>query len=625
MAVETKKNNQSKTNQKENSNKITKNINKKTNKNTLKNNPNHNKNKQSISSSKKNSQTKNSSKKNSNSSSTTKKTTSYPKNNKVSSPNKKKKNNQSKPKTNELEIVKKSEEKKSTSIVKEIQLITLTTDINPQTSINEEKETNKDIVNEVKENKFNLSQTKNKSLSKFILLMIFFLIIIIFFIIYITIPKIKLSGSNYLEIPYQNSFIDPGYHATKLGKDITKKIQINSNLINHKVGKYQIIYQTKYLFLTIKKVRNIHIIDNTKPIINIDNPVKICPHEDLSHIKYEAIDEYDGLLNNKVKLLEHDNILDLSVEDNSHNKTNVSIPLLRIDDELPEINLKNGEVIYLNEGTPYQEPGYTANDNCDGDLTKQVSISGTVEKNPGTYYLTYTVKDSSNNETKITRTIIVSKKTLPNSGYINNGSIYLTFDDGPNENTTRYILDILKEENIKATFFVTGSGPDYLIQRIYNEGHTLALHTASHDYSYVYSSVDNYFSDLSRVSERVKNLTGYESKIIRFPGGSSNTVSRNYRYGIMTELTNQVLNRGYRYYDWNIDSDDAGHAYTSEEVYYNVINNLSPYRANMILMHDTKYQTKNALRDIIHYAKNNGYTFKKIEMDTYMIRHKVNN
>ena len=93
----------------------------------------------------------------------------------------------------------------------------------------------------------------------------------------------------------------------------------------------------------------------------------------------------------------------------------------------------------------------------------------------------------------------------------------------------------------------------------------------------------------------------------------------------MSLLTNQVLERGYRYYDWNIDSDDAGHAYTSTAVYSNVVNSLSPNRANMVLMHDIKPQTKDALRDIIHYAKNNGYTFKKIEMNTYMIRHSVNN
>ena len=93
----------------------------------------------------------------------------------------------------------------------------------------------------------------------------------------------------------------------------------------------------------------------------------------------------------------------------------------------------------------------------------------------------------------------------------------------------------------------------------------------------------------------------------------------------MTELTNEVISRGYRYYDWNVDSNDAGSAHSSQEVYQNVVNNLSPYRANMVLMHDIKTTTKDAIRDIIRYGKNNGYTFKQIETNTYMVRHPVNN
>ena len=93
----------------------------------------------------------------------------------------------------------------------------------------------------------------------------------------------------------------------------------------------------------------------------------------------------------------------------------------------------------------------------------------------------------------------------------------------------------------------------------------------------------------------------------------------------MSTLTSMVLERGYRYYDWNVDSKDAGGANTSSQVYYNVINSLSYNRGNVVLMHDIKYQTRDALRDIIRYAKDNGYTFAKIDMDTYMIRHGVNN
>ena len=118
-----------------------------------------------------------------------------------------------------------------------------------------------------------------------------------------------------------------------------------------------------------------------------------------------------------------------------------------------------------------------------------------------------------------------------------------------------------------------------------------------------------------------------KSNIIRFPGGGSNTVSRNYSKGIMSILTKEVLNRGYHYFDWNVSSNDAGGAKTSEEVYNNVVKNLSKNRANVVLMHDfeNNYKTLNAISDIIDYGKANGYQFLAIDMSTSMVRHSVNN
>ena len=205
------------------------------------------------------------------------------------------------------------------------------------------------------------------------------------------------------------------------------------------------------------------------------------------------------------------------------------------------------------------------------------------------------------------------------------GTIYLTFDDGPKYGTTDAILNILKEEGVKATFFVTNGGPDELIRREYNEGHTVALHTASHNYQTVYSSVEGYFNDLNIVHDRVLRITGQDSRIIRFPGGSSNTVSRKYSPGIMSTLTREVILRGYRYYDWNISSGDAGETTDPNVVYQNVVNALSRNRVNMVLMHDIKSYTKDALRNIIRYGKNNGYVFKKIENQTEMVTQRVNN
>ena len=306
--------------------------------------------------------------------------------------------------------------------------------------------------------------------------------------------------------------------------------------------------------------------------------------------------------------------------------------IIEVDEEKPKIELEGSGTVYADfEGT-YKEPGYKAVDNCDGDITNQVEVKGNVDTSKiGRYQLTYSVKDKIGNMEEVTRTVIVSKRTDPESGTLKAGAIYLTFDDGPNPGTTSKILDILKEEGVKATFFVTANGPDSLLKREFDEGHSIALHTATHDYSYVYRSEENYFEDLKRVSDRVKRVTGQETKLIRFPGGSSNTVSRHYSQGIMTRLTNEVLERGYRYYDWNVDASDAWQCAKSSVsnkrdcVYNNVTRNLSKSNANIVLMHDVKQHTADALRDIIRYGKENGYSFELIDTGTKMVRFKVNN
>ena len=477
-----------------------------------------------------------------------------------------------------------------------------------------------DLINELE----HLIVLKKKQKMRRIILTIILLFLCIS--IYLLIPKITLKGDNIVTINYNEEYSEKGYKAKFLFWDITKVLKVKGNIVNGKIGEYKIEYYLKYWDFKIKKVRIVKVIDNINPEITPEKEIiNICPNDEIPEIKYTATDEYDGDLTDMVELTTLDDKIILNVSDKSNNHTTTEVLIDREDKTKPEITLKGSATVYLNVGVTYQEPGYTASDNCDGDITGKVTISGNVGTNVGTYKLTYKVSDNNNNETEVTRTIIVRNNNLYNNGSIGNGVIYLTFDDGPSNGTTNVILDILKEEGVKATFFVTCNGPDYLIQRIYNEGHTLGLHTCTHNYSTVYSSVDNYFNDLNSVSNRVKNLTGLDSKIIRFPGGSSNTVSRNYSYGIMTTLASMVLDRGYRYYDWNVSSGDAGGANTSSQVYYNVVNNLSMSRSNVVLMHDIKPQTRDALRDIIHYGKNNGYTFSKITMDTYMVRHGINN
>ena len=487
------------------------------------------------------------------------------------------------------------------------------------------KEAINELINEL-DNLINLKDHKNNKINKKHNKLIYLIpIFLTLLLIYLFIPKIKLIGSKKVNITYNTNYIESGYKASFLFKNITNKITIDSNIDNSKIGTYYINYNLKYGPLKFSKKRTINIIDDIKPVIEVDSKeLKICPEASIPDINYQAKDEYDGIITDKVtKEITEDKII-LNVKDSSGNSEYLGIDIIRGDTEAPVITLKGNKTIYLNTGVAYTEPGYSAIDNCDGDITDSVKIDSNLKSAVGTYTIKYSVTDKHGNNKEETRTIIVRNNNY-NSGTIGAGTIYLTFDDGPNYGTTNVILDILKEEGVKATFFVTCNGPDSLIKRIVDEGHTIALHTATHDYSYVYSSVDNYFEDLTRVSNRVKNITGVDSKIIRFPGGSSNTVSRHYQIGIMSTLTSMVLDRGYRYYDWNVDSNDAGGSNTSSAVYANVVNALSKNRANMVLMHDVKTQTRDALRDIIHYAKNNGYEFKQIDMSTYMVRHGVNN
>lgn len=301
---------------------------------------------------------------------------------------------------------------------------------------------------------------------------------------------------------------------------------------------------------------------------------------------------------------------------------NKTVDINVIDNTKPIITLNGNTEVKVCPNTDYNEEGYTSYDKCDGDITNSVVVTSNLDTNKlGTYNIKYEAIDTSGNKAEVSRTIHVINKP----SYYGNGIIYLTFDDGPSYLTGK-ILDILDSENIKATFFVTHGG-DY-VKRAYNSGNTIALHTYTHNYSYVYSSIDNYFIDLNNVSNSVYNSIGIHPKIIRFPGGSSNTISKNYSNGIMSRLTNEVINRGYTYFDWNVDSNDAGgDGYNSSKIYNNVISGLSHSKTNIVLMHDSESHSASvdALRNIIKYGKNNGYTFKAITSDTPIVRHGVNN
>ncbi len=205
---------------------------------------------------------------------------------------------------------------------------------------------------------------------------------------------------------------------------------------------------------------------------------------------------------------------------------------------------------------------------------------------------------------------------------------YLTFDDGPSDNTLE-ILKILKKYNAKATFFVIGTNSklEYLTQ-IEKGGHAIGLHSNTHKYSKIYSSTSAFFKDINALSVKIKKKTGLKPMIMRFPGGSNNTVSKQYKKGIMTDLTTQVKIKGYAYFDWNVDSGDAsGNNVPAATIKKNVLNQAKNKNSICVLMHDTavKKTTVKALPGILEGLKKQGYKFEALTEESYGYHYKVNN
>lgn len=201
--------------------------------------------------------------------------------------------------------------------------------------------------------------------------------------------------------------------------------------------------------------------------------------------------------------------------------------------------------------------------------------------------------------------------------------VYLTFDDGPSSSTND-ILDILKAYDVKATFFVVGKTDEAskeAYRRIVAEGHTLGMHSYSHVYHEIYQSRESFTADLSKLQEYLYEVTGVWPRCYRFPGGSSNTVSKT----DMQELITWVNENGITYYDWNTASGDAVSGHLSKEaIVDNCLENLDNLSVNMILMHDAadKKTTVEALPEIITRIRLRGDTcFLPITDETVPVQH----
>lgn len=234
-------------------------------------------------------------------------------------------------------------------------------------------------------------------------------------------------------------------------------------------------------------------------------------------------------------------------------------------------------------------------------LTEQLPVEEMQEETSGVYETTKVEESVKDTETKAEEPAKINP--VKSSGK----KVYLTFDDGPSSNTDQ-ILDILKHYDVKATFFVVGKTDERSVkayQRIVEEGHTLAMHSYSHRYDEIYESKEAFARDLNSLQEYLYETTGVWPRIYRFPGGSSNTVSK----VDMQELIEYLTDIGITYFDWNVASGDAvSRTLPAETIVNNCLSGIEKQKESVILMHDAsnKGTTIEALPRIIEAIQEQG-------------------
>lgn len=453
---------------------------------------------------------------------------------------------------------------------------------------------------------------------------------------------VALRGDQNVSVEYGQPFEDMGAAGYFAGTKILTEskpmpVQTSGSVDTSVVGDYEITYTVthKIDLLLIKfpyfaqAKRVVHVVDTQAPVITLTTVegAYTVPGQPYEEEGFVAVDGYDGDITSQVQKVEQDGKVIYSVTDAAGNSATVERVINYYDPIPPELVLLGNADISIVVGGTYTEPGFTATDNYDGDITSKVIVTGTIDTaTPGNYTLEYSVTDSYNNVTTVKRIVrIYSKQPAPDlvmpdlpmgdgaATVVPNGNVvYLTFDDGPGPHTAR-LLDILDAYGVKATFFVVNTGYLHLLPRMAAAGHTIAIHCYSHRYDHVYASDEAYFNDLYQMQNVIKSYTGQTPTLVRFPGGSSNTVSRKYCRGIMSRVSQKLDEMGYKYFDWNVDSRDASSSKTMQDVVNNVIGGIKRKSCSVVLQHDIRGYSVDAVESIIQWGIANGYTFLPLD------------
>ena len=443
--------------------------------------------------------------------------------------------------------------------------------------------------------------------------------------------SIALNGKSTVNVEYQTPYEEEGAVARYRGQilpigdkeidDVTIEGAVDTNTI----GEYTLTYTASYGDKSVSTERQVIVEDTTPPVIelNTDPESYTSPGHEYEEEGFTATDAHDGDLTDSVSREERDGVVYYTVTDEAGNTATAEREIVYEDRQGPTIELDGGDQMIIATGTSFTD-SFTATDDVDGDITDQVEVSGTVNTDEtGSYTLTYKVTDSSGNTTTMERTVKVVK-----ADEITDKVIYLTFDDGPGPYTEQ-LLSILEKYGVKVTFFVTNQFQNNNYLKIIAEeadaGHTVAIHSYTHDYATIYTSTDGYWNDFDRMNDVIEEETGSRTNLFRFPGGGSNTVSAKYCEGIMSALSEQASQKGYVYFDWNVSSGDAGETTDSNQVYENITSQCQEHDQSVVLCHDIKEYTVNAIEDVIKWGLSNGYTFLPLSEGSPTAHQGINN
>lgn len=439
------------------------------------------------------------------------------------------------------------------------------------------------------------------------------------------------TSADKIKVEYGSEFIPPeakAYYSslfTPHGKD--GEVKQEGTVDTSKLGTYELKYIAEVGLQTEEKILTVEVVDTVAPVIELKTGATIytSPAKEYKEDGYIATDNVDGDITDKVvRTATHDEVT-YTVTDSSGNTTTVKREILYKDVFKPTISIVGNSDMVLIVGSTYSEKGAKAVDDVDGDITSKVSISGKVDTSKnGIYKITYSVTDTAGNKATATRTVYVIKKNNPSEA--GDKIIYLTFDDGPGKYTEK-LLGILAKYNVKATFFVTNQFSSYknMIGKEAAQGHTVAVHSYSHDYKKIYTSAEAYHKDIEKMNDIIEKQTGKRATILRFPGGTGNTVSRKYCKGVMSTLTKSVGAWGYYYCDWNVVSGDAGDTTSTKKIVSNVTNGCKKHKVSVVLQHDIKGYSVDAVESIIQWGLSNGYTFLPLTESSPFIHSKAQN